>query len=106
MKKKPAKTKKAKAAKKPASGTPKRSADILFRRNEKNEVLVMHLEELEAYFCIDGMAADMWELIDGKRSTTEIVGILAKRHEQEESYIASEAKKLLSDLRKLKLLEA
>jgi len=105
MKKKPSSKVKSKA-KSSDTATPKRTADILFRRNEKNEILIMHLEELESYYCIDGIAADFWELIDGKRSTDEICGILAKRHEEDQAYIASNAKKLLTQLKKFGLCTA
>jgi hypothetical protein len=86
--------------------TPKKNSNVLFRRNEKNELLIMHLKELDAYYCIDGIAADLYELLDGKASIDSIVTTLAKRHKTDHAFIAKNTKKLIAQLSKLKLLQS
>ncbi|MGZ3708528.1 MAG: hypothetical protein ACXWPM_06895, partial [Bdellovibrionota bacterium] len=67
------KVKKAKpVSKKAMTGVPHLEKSVLSRKNADGTIAIMRLENDEFFFTLDGIAAEIWGLIDGKRSFDKI----------------------------------
>lgn len=62
------------------SAVPKREKDVLARSNSDGTVAVMRLDNDEYFYTIDGLAAQIWLLIDGTRSLSEIKSSVISKH--------------------------
>jgi hypothetical protein len=84
---------------------PKKAQEILARKNFDGTVAIMHLENDEHFFTIDGIAADAWKLIDGKTSLSKIRAQLVKKHKPPLDRLAKDLRVLIKTLQKEKLLQ-
>jgi hypothetical protein len=84
---------------------PQKAQEILARKNFDGTVAIMHLENDEHFFTIDGIAADAWKLIDGKSTLSKIRAQLVKKHKPPLDRITKDLKILIKTLQKEKLLQ-
>jgi hypothetical protein len=93
---------------KKASGTDgvvlKRRKDILSRKDQDGTVAVLGLENEKFFHTLNGIAAEVWGLIDGKRSLGEIKKALIKKYDPPIDRFSKDVDKLIKDLKKEKLL--
>jgi hypothetical protein len=68
------------------------------------EVIMIHLV-LGNYFSLDGMGADLWELLVQGRGRDETIASLEERYEAEDGQIASTVDELLEKLAAEELVE-
>ncbi len=106
---KPAKRKKT-TARKPRddrwlSRTLVRSANALSRQNPDGSVSVMHLENETYMLKIDGIAAEVWQLIDGKTPLSSICEKLIEKHEAPEKLLKADLRRFVAHLERENLLE-
>lgn len=58
-----------------------KAKDVLGRRNPDGNWSVLQIDCDGYFFTISGLAAEVWSMIDGKRSFAEIKTQIAKKHE-------------------------
>ena len=88
-----------------ATDVPKKVGNLVSRTNEDGTVAVMSLELDDSIYSIDGVAAEVWDLIDGKRSIDQICRILLRKHSVSEERLRKDAGKLITSLRAARLIE-
>lgn len=62
------------------SFVPRAAQDILVRKNQNGTVSIIKIEDEENFYHIDGMAAEAWMLIDGRKPLKKIYDRLAAKH--------------------------
>jgi hypothetical protein len=77
--------------------------DVIFRETHDGSVGVLRLSEADAYFKIENCAAQIWLLIDGKRTVSEIYDKVCAQSKRDLKEIESKGKKVFLDLAKMKL---
>jgi hypothetical protein len=88
-----------------ADQVPKVSKEVLSNRNLFDKsITVMHLNDQDFFFRIDGVASTIWIEIDGQRSVAEIISKVAKRHALSSEEIIRPCKKFFKDLVDNKLI--
>ncbi len=65
---------------------------------------IMRLEDDEFFFVLDGIAAEFWNLIDGKTSLSKIKKKVSDKHEPPVTKFEKDVAKLVTDLKKEKLV--
>jgi hypothetical protein len=79
--------------------------DVLGRMNRLGEVAVLHFGQGERYFKIDGLAAEVWTLIDGSTDLGEIKSTLHGKYEISPSFLNRSLTRFISKLQRLELIE-
>jgi hypothetical protein len=74
------------------------SEDIVCRNNDDGTIVVMNLDNSDAFFKIDGIAAEVFQLINSKRSFSKIVDTIHDAYEYDKERILSDTSNLLSQL--------
>jgi len=75
-----------------------KAEDVVCRENNDGSVIVMRLDNSDEFYKIDGVAAEVFELIDSKRTLGAIVEMIHTAYEVEKNLILEDSSKLLSDL--------
>lgn len=83
---------------------PKRSQMSLSRRDRDGSIAIIILNNSRHYFIADGIRAEVWSLIDGKRSLKNIAAKITQDHGIEESVSLKKIQKIISEFKKEKLL--
>jgi hypothetical protein len=92
------------AARRPASDPVlRRAPQVIARKNADGTVGVMRLEDESHYFVLDKIAAEFWEMINGKRTLGAIRDALAKRHRPPPRF-ERDVDQLVQQLKKNRLL--
>lgn len=99
------KTKKKTKAKKPKEQVFQRRSDILSRPNADKTVSILDMSDPKHYFVIDGLAAKIWMLIDGKKNLKLIKSTLAKEVGEHQARFEKDVDRFIQNLKKMKLLE-
>jgi hypothetical protein len=84
---------------------PRRPNNVVFRTNMDASVAIMRLDEDQYFYSLDGIAAELWKLIDGKASLKDIMKKLERRFQPPSGRFERDVKGLLGQLQKQKLLE-
>ena len=84
---------------------PRIQPDVLARKNADGTVAVMRLDNDECFFTIDGIAADVWLLIDGKSTLSSIKERLIKKHSVPVQRFEKDFANFIKQLKKEKLIE-
>ena len=79
---------------------------VLSKVNSTNNVAIMLLDEDRHFFVIDGFAAQLWQLIDGKSKFSDLLDQLGKNIGVKPEVIQSDASKMIKQLLKEKLLSS
>jgi len=82
----------------------KRSPKLISRKNNDGTVAVMSIESDDCIFSLDGIAAEFWMLIDGKRSVEKICKDLIKKHDPPLARFEKDVQKLIKSLRDARLI--
>lgn len=102
--KKPAKKAKA-SPKKTLSLVPKLPLEVLARKNFDGTISIMRLDNDEFFYSLDGVAAEAWQMFDGKTSCEKIVAKLATKHKVSPAMVGKNMTDLIKRLHKEKLIE-
>lgn len=62
------------------SRVPKRASGVLARTNPDHSLSLLHLDRDEKVYLIDGIAAEVFTMIDGRRSIAEIRAVVTQKH--------------------------
>lgn len=81
------------------------SPDVVFRKNRDGEVYVIRLDQEDSFFSIDGIAAEMFLLINGKRSIGQIKRKLITKHDPPLKQFDKDVLRFLKLLQKSGLIE-
>ncbi len=86
----------------------KKNPDMVSRTIE-DETILMPLyktsDEINCIYTLNDVAARVWELIDGKKSLTQIKKKLLEEFDSSEKGIDKELNKFLEDLQKIKAIK-
>lgn len=109
-KKKAVAKKTAKKTKKPAKNSlnlvPKLPLEVLARKNFDGTISIMRLDNDEFFYSLDGVAAEAWQMFDGKTSCEKIAVKLAAKHKVSTSIVNRNMEQLIKRLHKEKLIES
>lgn len=92
------------ASKKSAPKFPVRLDSIIARTNPNGSTAIINLDSDNRYYTLDLIAAQAWQLFDGKHSVEQIVKVLAKKNRASEGYINAKLKTLLQKLKQARLI--
>jgi hypothetical protein len=81
-----------------------KAKDLFSRQDSEQSVIIIALNDEEKFFTLDKLAAELWNLIDGKRSLGKIESMLADRYDIEPEFFWKGASKVLKDLQKHNLV--
>jgi hypothetical protein len=65
----------------------------------------MDRRRTECFFALDGIAAETWKLIDGKRTTDQIIAQLVRKHRPPVTRFKQDFTRLIRNLNREKLIE-
>lgn len=83
---------------------PQKASGLLERVNEGPTISIMDLENEESLFVLDGLSAELWQLIDGKKSLLQIKQKLNQKKNLPARF-SQDVAKLIQDLKQEKLLQ-
>lgn len=86
------------------SRIPLKNPEIFFRVGTNDTIVLMDISEDEFFWEINGVAADLWKAIDGKKSWAEIKASCADTCELEADEFEASADELLESLVSKKLV--
>jgi hypothetical protein len=92
-------------AKSAVSSPPKKSKDILIRKNSDGTITAMRLDNDRYFVRLDGIAAELWSMIDGRTSLEKIKEKIIQRHQPPLRRFESDVKRLMKNLVREKLLK-
>ena len=70
----------------------------------EGSVVILNPESGE-YYSLDDVGARIWELLDGTRTTDDIVEVICAEYEAGETKVRADVESLLADLRAEKLID-
>jgi hypothetical protein len=88
-----------------ADFVPVRNRDALFRKNPDGTLAILRLDNDEYYYTINGLAAEVWLMIDGKSSVEAISKKIVAKHSVPLARFQNDVHKLLQSLVKERLIE-
>jgi hypothetical protein len=83
----------------------KQSSAALTRSNQDGTVSVLDLNNDDVFFAIDGLAAEVWSELDGKKTLEMILAKISKKEKVDVHLLEKECISFVSQLRKQNLLE-
>lgn len=83
----------------------KQSTAALTRANQDGTVSVLDLNNDDVFFSIDGLAAEVWSEMDGKKSLGDILSKIAKKAKVEMPLLEKECIKFVTQLKEQNLLD-
>ncbi|MBX9765974.1 MAG: PqqD family protein [Bdellovibrionales bacterium] len=83
----------------------KQSSAALTRANQDGTVSVLDLNNDDVFFSIDGLAAEVWNEMDGKKSLEAILSKIAKKEKIEMRLLEKECMKFIGQLKEQNLLD-
>ena len=83
----------------------KQSSAALTRANQDGTVSVLDLNNDDVFFSIDGLAAEVWNQMDGKQSLEAILSKIAKSQKIEMRLLEKECMKFVTQLKEQNLLD-
>lgn len=86
------------------AAVPRVPTDVISRRDTAGNITIMRLDDEEDFFTLDGIAAEMWTLVDGKQSLESIREKLIKKFTPPESLFDRDLTKMLGELAQEKLI--
>jgi hypothetical protein len=72
--------------------------DVVSRKNANDIVVLMKMDDSSSFFKINGVAAEVWELIDGGMSVKEVVDKLSIEYNVTREQLQSDVNGLLTNL--------
>ncbi len=87
------------------SSTLKQSAAAITRTNKDGTVSVLDLNNDNVFFSIDGLAAEVWNQLDGKKTLETILSKLSKKEKVELPFLEKECLKFVGQLKNQNLLD-
>lgn len=83
---------------------PEKAKEVLSRENKDGTVSVLHLDNEDYVFSIDGVAIDVWAMINGKTSLEDIQNSLEEKYSPPPKQLVHDLKKFIKELAKKKLI--
>ena len=91
-------TKKTVTSKAPAKSKFQVSDDVIAKRRENGDILLVKLDDNDIYFTINGISVDVWEKLEKGKTLEEIEEALAEKYPNETKAIKTLLKKFTNDL--------
>lgn len=80
------------------------SKDIVSRRNQDGTVVLMRMDDSELFYKIDGIAAEVFSLIDGKKNFLALVESVFKNHAGHEDRLQKDIDNFFTKLVDMKMV--
>lgn len=78
--------------------------EVISRSNPDRTVTIMRFDDDEHFFVLDGIAAELWSMIDGKRSLERIKDALIQKHRPPRERFARDVANLIRSLMREQLV--
>ncbi len=88
----------------PDKKIPIQSKEVLWKKNFDGSIAILKLDETDFYFSLDGIAAEVWAHMDGKKPIAEISAKLIKKYSPPFAKFQADVAKLLDTLVKEQLI--
>jgi hypothetical protein len=72
--------------------------DVVSRKNANDIVVLMKMDDSSSFFKINGVAAEVWELIDSGMSVGEVVAKITSEYDVSEEQLKKDINGLLTSL--------
>lgn len=82
------------------------SENVLAKSSADGSVAVLRLDEDRYYLALDGYAAELWRMMDGKKTLGQIQEQLIKKHKLPKERFSRDVRKLVEQLRKERLIRS
>ena len=80
------------------------SRDIVSRKNQDGTVVLMRMDDSELFYKIDGIAAEVFALIDGKKNVLSIANEMMSKHPGNEERLPKDIDGFLKKLIDMKMI--
>ena len=84
---------------------PARTLNTIVRKNLDGTFSVINLKDDDNFYSIEGLAAEVWKLIDGKTKLAEIKKSVLKKHSPPAKLFERDVTKFIAQLKKDQLIE-
>lgn len=81
------------------------SSEYVHRKNPDDSVILMKITDDDDFFKITGVASQIWQRIDGKKSIKEILDSILNEYEVSENQLANDAEPFLQKLIELEIIK-
>lgn len=78
----------------------RKAEGILDRQHEDGSVTILHFNNEDNYFTADAVAAEFWNMLDGKKTLTQIKESLIKKHKPPVEVFEEQLDSFLKSLQK------
>lgn len=80
------------------------NSDVIAKKRENGDVLLVKLDDSDTYFSINGISCEIWNKIEQGSSTEEIEKYLSTKYKKDQQEAVKLFKKLINDLIKNDLI--
>lgn len=81
------------------------STDFVHRKNPDDSVILMRVTDDDDFFKITGVASQIWQRIDGKKTIKEILDSILNEYDVSEAQLVSDAEPFLKKLIDLEIIK-
>ncbi|MBI3555998.1 MAG: PqqD family protein [Deltaproteobacteria bacterium] len=78
----------------------KKSPEVLSRKTQDQALHVLHLSQYDVYYSIEGVALELWTMIDGKKTPDNLVKTLQRKHPAHAAKVPAKVKTWLTQFKK------
>ena len=80
--------------------------DVIGRFNDKKEAIIISMNVDDKFYKLDGVSAEIWFTIDGKKSWKKILSPVLRKYEVTKEQLDKDMTKLVSDLEEHSLISS
>ena len=80
--------------------------DVISRFNDKKEAIIISMDVDDKFYKLDGVSAEIWSSIDGKKSWKKILSPVLREYEVTKERLDKDMAKLVSDLEEHSLISS
>ena len=79
--------------------------DVLVRKNPDQTLSILKIEDEENFYTLDGIAAELYSMIDGTRTLDQIKKQLMEKHSPPKAKFTKDVDQLVKQLKKAQLIK-
>lgn len=81
------------------------SSDIVSRKNQDGTVVLMRMDDSELFYKIDGIAAEFFSQIDGKKNLESLLQGMVEKHKAHEMQLVKDINSFVKKLLDMKMIQ-
>ena len=79
--------------------------DIVVRKNNDGTIIVMIMDDSNLFYKVDGVAAEVFSLLEQEKSYGEVIDLLSNKHSVSTELLKKDSFTFLKDLERLEMLD-